>query len=185
VVVSGVVDLGLAAFAFGGAAAVALVVTGSDRLPFSLLLGLVGLLLLVSGIGRVRSRLEIHRDSLEWTWALVRQRVPLAELVDADIAEKGRPTPGGAWAGLIGGGFTWVFLWWLFGLIGSVAHAEPTTGSHDLVLIRRHGPPVQVRAIGTWATRAGAARVSEVVAAVRASIAAERLRAGQVPPVGD
>jgi len=66
-----------------------------------------------------------------------------------------------------------------------VAHAEPTTGSHDLVLIGRHGPPVQVRAIATWATRAGAARVSEVVAAVRASIAEERLRSGKAPPVDD
>jgi hypothetical protein len=82
-------------------------------LPFGLTISFFGLIVLLTGFGRVTSRLEVTARSLIWTWGVSRHEVDLGELEDAALVEKGSPASGASWAGFLGDGFLSVLVWWL------------------------------------------------------------------------
>lgn len=176
VLVSTVVDLVIGLLVVGAGVVVGLRVAAPRGLPLALAVGLLGLLSVAAGLGRINARLEIHPTALESTWGFARHRLALADLSGAALVEKGRPAPGGAWERFIGGGFFGVLVWWLVGLVASFAHTEPSAGSHDLVVVKHHGAPVQIRAIGTWSIRGASDQAAAALHEVESAISAHRER---------
>ncbi len=126
-------------------------------LPGGLAGTVVALLPLVSGIARMRARLEVHATKVVWTWVFSRTEVSLAELTDAALVEPGAPVPGGAVGAIMGGGIfaggvLAMVAWWLLGFAGSMTRAQWTLGNHALYVMYRYGPPRRISAIGTWAS---------------------------------
>jgi hypothetical protein len=170
VVVAGRVDV---AFGLGALAVGSVIASRRDR-P-SLFLGMaivfVGVLLFAGGLGRVTARLEICADRMRW-WYFGRHEIPLQDLVDAALVEKGAPASGAAWAAYLPGGLPGVLTWWLGELAYSGFSNEPSLGPVELVAMQRHGVPVEVRAIGAWSTRASHSEANRAVQALKTAIAA-------------
>ena len=141
-----------------------------DALPLGLVLCVVGLLLVLTGLGRMTARLEVTATSVAWTWAFSRHELPLSALDDAALVEKGSPTSGASWAGFLGGGFIGAVVWWLVEAVAVFVSSEPSTGSFDLVLIKHHGAPVEVKPISSWSTRSSHSQADGALQAVRGAI---------------
>ena len=144
------VTIGVAVLIVG----VALTALQSNRnsLPLGLVVCLIGLILLLDGLGRMMSRLEVRGDRMTWTWGFSRHEVLTTDLEDAALVEKGSPFSGASWAGFLGAGLLRVFVWWLSEVIVRFFSTEPSIGSLDLVLMRRHGAPIEVKSISAWST---------------------------------
>ena len=174
--VAGTFDLVLGLGLLGLGAAVAGRGGNRDALPLGLVFVLVGALLVIGGLGRLTARLEVRVDRLRWRWSFGSHEVPLQELEDAALVEKGSPAWGGSWAGFLGGGllgvgFFGVFLWWLAELAHSVVGSEPTLGGLDLVVMKRRGGPVEVKPISVWSTRSSNSQANQALDAVKTAIA--------------
>lgn len=170
VVVAGLVDVvaGLAVLAFGvGAAALG---HSGVALPLGLTMAVVGVVLLLSGLGRMTARLEVTGSGVVWVWAFARHELAFEELVDASLVEKGSPASGGASAGLLGGGLLGAAAWWAFDAVLAFVTSEPTVGSFDLVLVKRYGGPVEVRSISAWSTRASHSQANAALEALKTAI---------------
>lgn len=154
-----------------------------DALPLGLAISVVGLLLLLSGLGRVTARLEVDTTRVAWTWACSRQEVALADLEDAELVEKGSPASGASWAGVLGGGFLSAVVWWLVGLFAAFVGSEPGLGSYDLVVIKRYGAPLEVKPISAWSTHSSNSQAMEAVRAVKAAINGSVHRFPSQPPL--
>jgi hypothetical protein len=141
-----------------------------DAVPVGLAIAVVGLFLALTGLGRMTARLEVTATSVAWTWAFSRHELPVSELEDAALVEKGSPASGAAWAGFLGGGFFGVLAWWLVELVAATVSSEPTIGAFDLVLSKHHGAPVEVRPISSWSTRSSHSQADEALQAVRTAI---------------
>lgn len=140
-------------------------------LPIGLAISLVGLILLLTGFSRVTSRLEVTETSLVWTWGFSRHEVGLSELEDAALVEKGSPASGASWAGFLGGGFLLVLVWWLVELITAFVGSEPSLGALDLVVMKHHGSPIEIKPISAWSTRSSHSQANVALQAVQLAIA--------------
>ena len=173
--VAGTLDVVLGLGFLGLGAAVAGRGDNRDALPLGLVFVLVGVLLMIGGLGRLTARLEVRADRLRWRWSFGSHEVPLHELEDAALVEKGSPAWGASWAGFLGGGllgvgFFGVFLWWLAELADSVVSSEPTLGGLDLVVMKRRGGPVEVKPISAWSTRSSHSQATKALEAVKVAI---------------
>lgn len=142
-----------------------------SALPIGLAISLIGLILLVTGFGRMTSRLEVTETSLVWTWGFSKHEVGLSELEDAALVEKGSPASGASWAGFLGGGFLSALVWWLVELIGAFVGSGPSLGALDLVVMKHHGSPIEVKSISTWSTRSSHSQANVALQAVQVAIA--------------
>jgi hypothetical protein len=167
---------GLVEFLFG--LAVLLVALGMSvsrarhgtALPVGLAVGLVGLVVVFSGLSRTTARLEVGETSVAWTWGFARHEVQLVELEDAALVEKGSPASGASWAGFLGGGFAGVLAWWLLDLVMAFFGSEPSLGPLDLVLLKHHGEPVEVQPISAWSTRSSHSEANRALDDLKAAI---------------
>jgi len=153
-----------------------------DALPLGLALSVTALILLLTGLGRMTARLEINETSVAWHWALSRFEVPLADLEDADLVEKGSPSSGASWAGFLAGGLFAAAVWWIVELAAAFLSRGPSLGPLDLVVIKHHGVAVEVRSISAWSTRSSRAQADEAVRAVKTAIASSAARVPLGPP---
>ena len=183
VLVAGVVD-----FTVG----IAVLVTGlglvawrgtRDALPLGLAIFVAGLILVLTGLGRMTARLEITHSCVVWTWAFSRHEVPLTELEDAALVEKGSPASGASWAGFLGGGFLSALAWWFVELVAAFVGSEPSLGALDLVLIKHHGTPLEIKAVSSWSTRHSHSQANEALQAVKTAIISSQHRAPQGPRI--
>jgi hypothetical protein len=182
VTISGWVDsvVGLAVVLLGSL--MAAISKTSAGLAFDLLIVAFGLIVGVAGVGRIAARLEVHETKIVWTWTFTRHEHSLDDLTDAAFVEAGSPSSG-VWASgaafimPLGLGVLGIFA--LIGTFLSVFKAGPTLGTHTLIVIRRYGAPVRIRAIGTFAFKPE--RSSAVVSerAVQTAIASFHARFGQ------
>jgi hypothetical protein len=143
-----------------------------------LAIAVVALIVILTGLGQMTARLEITGTSVAWTWYFSRHEVPLAELEDAALVEKGSPASGASWAGFLGGGFPSVLVWWLGEGVVAFVSSEPTLGPRDLVVIRHHGGPTEIKPISAWSTRSSHSQANEALHAVQAAIAAANPQSG-------
>ncbi len=169
VVASGLVDTVFGTALGVTGVVVAIATRTSTSIPLGASMALLGFIIGGVGASRVTAHLQVHATKLVWTWAFSRHELSLADAVDADLVESGSPQGGGAIGGLVGGGFVGVAFWWLLELAHSMFAAGPTLGSRTLVVVRRHGAPIRVSPIGTFAGRpqgsvAGAAETAVKVA---------------------
>jgi len=161
---------------------VAAVRSGASALPLGLAICVVGLLLIVSGMGRMTARMEVTGTTLAWTWDLARHELAIDDLVDAALVEKGSPTAAGASAGLLGAGLTGVATLWLYDAVVSFVRSTPTLGTVELVLIKRYGGPVEVTPISAWSTPSALSQANEALAAVQSAIAgSDRPKSRRLP----
>jgi hypothetical protein len=183
VLVAGVLD-----FTFG----IAILIVGlvliverenRDALPLGLAISVVGVIILLTGLGRMTSRLEVTDTSVSWTWGFSRHDVAFRELEDADLVEKGAPASGASWAGFLGGGFLAVLALWLVELVTAVMSSEPTLGPLDLVVIKHHGDPVEIKPISAWSTRSSHTQANLALQAVKTGIASSSSRSPQRLPI--
>ena len=169
--VAGFLDLalGLVALVVG----IGLVIGRGNReaVPLGLTVSVVAVLLVVSGLGRITARLEVHPGKVTWSWNFSHHQIPLAELEDAALVEKGSPAAGASWAGFLGGGFLSVLAWWLVDVAHGFFGSEPSLGSLDLVVIRHHGVPVEVKAISAWSTHSSHSQANAALRVLKAAIA--------------
>ena len=182
VLVAGCVDLavGLCALLVGIDLA-ASSSSGSAR-PVGLAICILSVVLIGSGVGRMRARIELEPTTPRWTWAFSTHELPLDGLMDAALIEKGAPASGAAWAGFPGGGFPVVLAWWLVDTVSSVVRSGPSLGSLELVVISRHGGPVAIPAISAWSTPSAHARVDQVLESVQAAISSSARTTPPGPP---
>jgi hypothetical protein len=168
---TGTIDVvvGLAVLAFGVGLAAA--PGGGTALPLGLAISIVGVMLLLSGLGRMTARLEVTGTGVAWTWSFSRHELAFDDLDDAALVEKGSPASGGAWAGVLGGGFVSAVAWWLLDTVSAFVHSEPSLGSVELVLIKRYGGPVEVKPISAWSTRSSHSQANEALGVVQTAIA--------------
>jgi hypothetical protein len=182
VVVAGLVDtlVGVALVIVG----VSLAAVGGtrDALPLGLALCVIALILLLTGLGRMTARLEINETSVAWHWALSRFEVPLADLEDAELVEKGSPASGASWAGFLAGGLFAAAVWWIVELAAAFVTSGPSLGPLDLVVIKRHGVAVEVKPISAWSTRSSRAQANEAVDCLKTAIASSVRRRPPEPP---
>jgi hypothetical protein len=143
-----------------------------DALPLGVAISVVGLILALTGLGRMAARLEVTATTVVWTWAFSRHELPLSELEDAALVEKGSPASGASWAGFLGGGFLGVLAWWLVELVAAFVSSEPSIGAYDLVVYKHHGAPVEMKPISSWSTRSSHSQADQALQAVRAAITA-------------
>ncbi len=144
--------------------------TAASPFPLGLTMAVVGVVLLLSGLGRMTARLEVTGSGVVWVWAFARHELAFEELVDASLVEKGSPASGGASAGLLGGGLLGAAAWWAFDAVLAFVTSEPTVGSFDLVLVKRYGGPVEVRSISAWSTRASHSQANAALEALKTAI---------------
>jgi len=154
-----------------------------DALPLGLAIVVVSFILVLTGLGRMTARLEITQRCVVWTWAFSRHEVPLAELEDAALVEKGSPASGSSWAGFLGGGFLSVLIWWLVELVAGFGGSEPSLGAFDLVLIKHHGAPVEVKTISSWSTGHSHSQANETLQVVKTAITSFPRQASQDPRI--
>ena len=109
---------------------------------------------------------------MRWRWYFAWHEVELGELEDAALVEKGSRASGASWSGFLGGGFVSVFIWWIGELVWSVFSNEPSIGRVELVVIPRHGSPVEVRPISAWSTRSSHSQANQALDAVKSAIVA-------------
>ena len=169
VVVAGTADIVIGVGALGIGASIA-AGNSKNALPLGLLVLLVGAYLMISGLGRVTARLEVCSDRVRWRWYFSWHAVELREIEDAALVEKGSTASGASWSGFLGGGFVSVFIWWVGELVCSVFGNEPSIGSVELVVIRHHGSPVEVRPISVWSTRSSHSQANQALDAVKSAI---------------
>lgn len=141
-----------------------------DAVPLGLTFCVVGALLVVSGLGRVTARLDVHPDTVTWRWNFSQHQIPLTDLEGAALVEKGSPAPGASWAGFLGGGFSSVLAWWLVDVAHGFFDSEPSLGPLDLVVIRHHGGSVEIKAISAWSTSASHSQANEALRVLDAAI---------------
>ncbi len=127
----------------------------SNRRGIAGAIGFLGLLLVLSGTGRIAAKLEVHPDKVVWWWSFSKHHHSLADLTEACLVEPGNPSSGGVWTAFIGGGLLAVGAWWLLAVAYSMYKAEPTLGTRTLVIVPRVGAAVRIRPIGTFATGLG------------------------------
>jgi hypothetical protein len=154
-----------------------------EALPLGLAISVVGLTVLLTGLGRMTARLEVTETSVDWTWALSKHEVPLIELEDAALVEKGSPASGASWAGFLGGGFLSVLVWWLVELVASFVTGEPSLGAFDLVVVKQHGAPIEVKTISSWSTSHSHSQANEALQVVKAAIASTPRQVPQSPGI--
>jgi hypothetical protein len=154
-----------------------------DSLPLGLAMTIGGLLLALTGLGRMTARMTVTSSHVTWTWWFAKHEVSLQDLEEAALVEKGSPAPGAAWAGFLGGGFAAVLAWWLLDVVVAFISSEPSLGSFDLVLIKHHGEPIQVRPISAWSTRSSHSQANEALRAVQIAIASSWNHAPQHPQI--
>jgi hypothetical protein len=166
-------------------AGVGLAVLGAihNALPLGLAIGIVGLILLLSGLSRMTARMEISKTHLTWTWSFSRQTLVLEGLDDAALVEKGAPASGAAWAGFLGGGYAGVLAWWLFDVCGTFFNNEPSLGSVELIAVKRYGGPVPIKPIGAWSTRSSHSEANQALHCLQAAIASSSRRNPAVPRI--
>ncbi len=184
VLVAGLIDLifGLAILVVGlGLAAWG---KGRDTLPLGLALAVVALVLVLSGLSRMTARLEVGPHSVAWRWSFSRFEVPLTDLDDADLVEKGSPASGASWAGFLGGGLFGVVALWIVELAAAFLSSEPGLGPYELVVIKHHGGAVAVKPIGAWSTRSSHSQANDAVRAIKKAISssAGRVLSPAPPP---
>jgi hypothetical protein len=138
--------------------------------PLGVAIGILGAVLVLSGLARATARIEISRAQLSWTWSFSRQTLALEDLDDAALVEKGSPASGGAWAGFLAGGLLWVAIWWLWDVLWAFVTSEPSLGPVELVVIKHVGGPVPVKPIGAWSTRASHSDADQALEYLRAAI---------------
>jgi hypothetical protein len=170
VMVAGIVDLVLGLAVLGLGMGLLIGWHARDGVPLGLALSVIAVLLVVTGLGRVTARLEIHPDKVAWRWNLSRHEIPLGELEDAALVEKGSPSPGASWAGFLAGGFSSALAWRLVDLATAFFRSEPSLGAFDLVVIRHRGGAVEVRPISCWSTRSSHSEVNEALGALQQAI---------------
>ena len=182
VTVSGWVDatVGLALVLAGSAMSVS-GRADSGKLVLGLAVLAIGLLLGGAGLGRILARLEVHETKIVWTWAFAKHEHSLEDLTEAALVEPGSPSSGAGASGaafLIPLGLGIIGLFALIGKGVSVFKAGPTLGTHTLIVIRRFGAPVAIRAIGTFAFRPEQSSAAVAAQAVQAAIASFHARFG-------
>ena len=170
VIVSGTVDaaFGLALLLIGAIEG-ALTTSSNDRALWACV-GAFGLVVGGSGVSRLLARLEIHDTKLIWTWAFITHEHPLSDLTEADLVERGSPKPGASWAGFLGGGLLGVATIFLIDLWSGMFEAGPTLGSRSLIVQRKFGSPLEIRAIGTFAAENHISEASTAQIAVQNAI---------------
>jgi hypothetical protein len=171
VVVAGALDLVIGLVVLGIGVAVAGRDADRSALPIGLLVVLVGGYLVISGLGRVVARVELCSDRFRWKWNFSWHEVALRDVRDAALVEKGSPSSGASWAGFLGGGFIGVFIWWFGELVYSFFSNEPSLGPLELVVIRRHGDPLEVRPISAWSSRSSHSEANQALSALKSAIA--------------
>jgi hypothetical protein len=154
-----------------------------DALPLGLAIFVAGFILVLTGLGRMTARLEVTQSCVVSTWAFSRHEVALTELEDAALVEKGSPASGASLAGFLGGGFLFALVWWVVELVAALVGSQPSLGAFDLILIKRHGAPVEVKAISSWSTRHSHSQANEALRAVKAAITASTRQAPQDPRI--
>ena len=82
--VAGVVDLVVGVVLVAGGVAVAL---PAHRLPGGLAVGVLGVLLVLSGLSRTTARMELTRTRVTWYWSFSWSHLDLADLDDAALVE--------------------------------------------------------------------------------------------------
>ena len=154
-------------------AAVGLVSTSGIRnaVPLGLVAGVLGVVLSLSGLGRITARMVVGKTDLTWTWSFSTHRLALDELDDAALVEKGSPASGGSWAGFLGGGFVATLAWWILDVMWALVTSEPSLGPVELIAIRHHGGPVSIKPIGAWSTRASQSEANQALQHLRVAIA--------------
>ena len=170
VVVAGIIEFvfGLVISAVG--IGLAALVAGPSALPFGLAFCVLGIVMVIAGLGRMIARMEVGPSQLSWIWSFSRHTIALSELTDCALVEKGSPASGGAWAGFLGGGFLAILLWWLIDTFSAIVRSEPSTGSMELVAIRRYGGPLPIGPICCWSTPASQSQATEALLAVQNAI---------------
>ncbi len=133
-------------------------------------LGVVGLIFLVTGLGRMTARMEVGPTEVRWTWSFATERLALDELVDCALVEKGSPAAGGAWVGFLGGGIFMVLVWWLVDVVSALVRSAPSLGSLELVAVKRYGGPVTIKPISAWSTPSSHSQVTEALVALQTAI---------------
>jgi hypothetical protein len=181
--IAGAVDLGIGIALVLAGTGYALVGGRSAAVPVGIALGVLGVILGVTGLGRITARMEITRSHVVWTWSFSRSQLPFDDLDDAALVEKGAPASGGAWAGFLGGGITWVVAWWLFDVARAFVSSEPTLGPLELVAIRHYGGPVSIKPIGAWSTHDSHSQARQALGHLQAAIHASSHRAPVVPDI--
>ena len=181
VYVAGTVDLVIGGAVLFVGLAVAVARGNRDAIPVGLAVTLVGLILVLTGLGRMAARLEVTATTVAWTWGFSRHELPLSELEDAALVEKGSPASGASWAGFLGGGFFGVLAWWLLELVVAFVSSEPSIGSFDLVVSRHRGAPVELKPISSWSTRPSHSQANQALQAVKAAITGSAQLSTQQP----
>jgi hypothetical protein len=143
---------------------------GRDGLPLGLALMVVGTFTLLTGTARVTARVELSETQVTWRWSFARFRVPLADLEDAALVEKGSPASGSSWAGFLGGGLFGVLALWVIDLAAGFLSSEPTLGPLELMVIKHHGGAVAVKPISAWSTRNSHSEANNAVRAIKKAI---------------
>lgn len=174
--IAGIVDLVLGIVAL--LAGVGMGLRGGNRnaIPLGLAIGVLGIIFILSGLGRVTARMVISRTHLTWTWSFSIHQLALEDLDDAALVEKGSPASGAAWAGFLGGGFAAVVVWWLFDVTWALFKSEPSLGSVELIAIKHYGGSISVKPIGAWSTRASHSEASQALQYLQTAIAASARR---------
>jgi hypothetical protein len=170
VVAAGVVD-----FVIGlllGVIGIGYATSGSspNALPLGIAICVVGLMMLITGLGRMTARVVLTPTEVLWRWSFSGQRIALGDLVDCALVEKGSPASGASGAGILGGGFISVLTWWLVDAASGLARSKPSLGSLELVAIKRYGGPVPIRAISAWSTPSSHSQASEALLALQTAI---------------
>ena len=159
-------------------AASGLAVRGGNRnsLPLGIAVGLVGLIVLLTGLSRMTARMEIGKSHLTWVWSFSKQTLALEDLDDAALVVKGAPSSGSAWAGFLGGGFVGVLAWSLFDRCWRFVSSEPSLGSVELIVVKHYGGPVPIKPIGAWSTRPSHSEAAQALDSLRTAIASSTRR---------
>jgi len=172
----GIVGLVIGAAIFGAGMGMAVVLHQRWALPIGIAVGILGLLIGISSLGRVTSTLEVHFDHISWRWGLATHALDLDDLVDASLVEKGSPSSGSSWAGFLAGGIDWVFLWWFFDWATALFRSDPVAGTSVLVVVKRYGGPVPIPAISGWSSGQSHRESSEALFVVQSAIRAASAR---------
>ncbi len=102
-----------------------------DAVPLGTAVLVSAVLFVVSGLGRITARLDVHPDKITWKWNFSQHEIALADLEGAAHVEKGSPAAGASWAGFLGGGFSTVLAWWLMDVTAAFCGSDPSLGSLD------------------------------------------------------
>jgi hypothetical protein len=181
VVVAGLVDVIAGTAILGTGIWLAWWRGGRDGLPLGLALVVVGMFTLLSGTGRVTSRMELSDTRVAWRWTFSRSDVALQDLEDADLVEKGSPASGASWAGFLGGGLIGGLVWWLTELAAAFVSSEPSLGAFELVVIKHHGGAVAVKPISAWSNHTPHSQANDAVRAVKNAIDSRRQGTPRAP----